>query len=137
METPPDGESTGTSPEGEEAAGAEVSVKRIQIINLCILAVTCVATLRISQAFALGVLAGGVLMAVNFSIIVTVIRSVFTKSQTSVLNVGGYWIKFVGILLLVGTLMLVFHVDVIGLLVGLSTILVAITAEAVLRLAGK
>jgi hypothetical protein len=48
-----------------------------------------------------------------------------------------YWLKFAGIMALVGVLILVFRIEVTGLLVGLSTILVAVTAEAVLRMAGR
>jgi hypothetical protein len=122
------------SEEGGAALG-EVSIRRIQIINLCLLCVTALASLRISQAFALGVVAGGVLMAGNFGIIVSVIRAVFLKGQASALKVGLYWFKFAAVMLIAGVLILVFRVDVIGLLVGLSTILVAIVAEALLRLA--
>lgn len=121
------------SEEGESALG-EVSVRRIQGINLCVVAFAAVASLLISTAFALGVLVGGILMAANFSVIVTVIRSVFLKGEASILNVGMYWFKFVAVMLLTGVLILIFRVDVIGLLVGLSTILVAIVAEALLRL---
>jgi hypothetical protein len=135
MEIPPD--RTGEpqlAPEQEESPIAEVSTRRIEILNLCILAVACLGSLWVSGAFALGVLAGGVLMAANFRVIVGVIRSVFLKGSTRISNVALYWLKFAGIMLSVGVLIVSFRVDAIGFLIGLSTILIAITAEAVLRL---
>jgi hypothetical protein len=137
MENPPDRHSSETPYEEDQSPAPEVSVKRIQIINVCILLVACLASLAISREFAVGIIVGGILMAANFVIITAVIRSVFLKGETSVLSIGIYWAKFVGVLVLVGVLILVFRIDVIGFLVGLSTILLAITTEAVLRLAGK
>jgi hypothetical protein len=127
-----------TAPAGsDEVFGPEVSIRRIQILNLCLVGLTSLGGLAVSAEFFWGALAGGVLMAVSFGIIAAVIKSVFTKSGISPLRIGIYWAKFAGILLIVGALILVFRVDPLGLLVGLSTILVAITVEAVLRLAGK
>lgn len=137
METPPDRDLPGIATSEDETFAPEVSLKRIQIINLCILIVALLASLRISRGFALGVALVGVLMAANFVVIAAVIRSVFQKGKTSALNIGIYWAKFTGILLAIGALIVFFRVDVVGLLVGLSTILVAITLEALLRLAGK
>lgn len=138
METPPD-DSGGSevSPEQDESPIAEVSTRRIEVLNLCILALACLGALWVSKAVALGVLAGGLLMAANFRVIVGVIRAVFLKGSTRMGNVAIYWLKFAGIMLLVGVLIVSFRVDAIGFLVGLSTILVAITAEAVLRLARR
>jgi len=139
METPPDrtGEPE-VAPDQEESPIAEVSTRRIEILNLCILAASCLGSLWLSKAFAVGVLAGGILMAANFRIIVGVIRAVFLKGSTRMIgNVAVYWLKFAGIMLLVGVLIVSYRVDAIGFLVGLSTILVAITAEAVLRLARR
>jgi hypothetical protein len=131
-------DATAASPAAtDEILGAEVSIRRIQVLNLCLVGVTSLGGLALSVDFFWGALAGGALMAASFGIIAAVIRSVFTKTGISPLRIGIYWAKFAGILLIVGALILVFRVDPLGLLAGLSTILVAITAEAVLRLAGK
>jgi hypothetical protein len=137
METPTE-QSEPEIPSGEgEDLGSEVSVRRIQILNLFLLAAISAASLWISKEFALGVVAGGILMAANFRVLAGVMRAVFLKGAGSLVHVGIYWAKFAGVLLLVGVLVLAFRVDPVGFLLGLSTILVAVTAEAVLRLAGK
>ena len=82
-------------------------------------------------------LAGGILMAANFRVLAGVMRAVFLKGSGSLTQVGIYWVKFAGVMALVGVLVLAFRIDPIGFLVGLTTILVAVTAEAVLRLVGK
>lgn len=135
----PDADTGIATPAASEEAsiGGEISIRRIQIVNLVLVVLATVGGLAVSGEFCLGVLAGGLLMAGSFGIIASVIRSVFTKTTISPLKIGIYWAKFAGILLLIGVLILVFRVDPLGLLVGLSTILVAITGEAVLRLAGK
>lgn len=138
MAKTPDAEPTTDSPDSpEEVLGPEVSIRRIQILNLCLTALTCLGGLAVSVDFFWGALGGGALMAASFGIIAAVIRSVFTKAGISPLKIAIYWAKFAGVLLLVGVFILVLNVDPLGLLAGLSTILVAITAEAVLRLAGK
>ncbi|GAB4262449.1 MAG: hypothetical protein Kow0092_12780 [Deferrisomatales bacterium] len=136
MGTTPDPRGPEGDAEEESPPIAEVSLNRIQVINLVLVAVASAGGLWLSPHFALGVLTGGILMAANFRVIIGVMRAVFLRGSTSIVNVGIYWAKFTGIMLLVGTLILFFRVDAIGFLVGLTTILVAITAEAVLRLAG-
>lgn len=115
----------------------DVSVRRIQQLNLGVLALSVAAGFLVSARFALGVLAGGVLMAVNFKVIVGVIRSVFLDQSSGVLNAGFYWVKFLALMGLIGALVLWFRIDVFGCLLGLSTIVAAITLEAVLRLCGR
>jgi hypothetical protein len=124
-------------PEQEDSLAQEINLKRVQLLNLGIIAVAAPAFLLVSRDFALGVLAGGALMAVNLRIIIGVIRSVFLKGGTSVVNVGLYWAKFAGMLFLVGLLVLVVRIDALGFLIGLSTIVVAITAEAFLKMSGR
>ncbi len=137
MGTPPERSEPEVLPEVEESPGQEVSVHRIQVLNLAILAALALASFLVSKEFALGVVAGGVLMAANFWVLAGVIRGVFVKGGGSLAHVGIYWVKFAGVMVLVGVLVVAFRVDAIGFLAGLSTILVAVTAEAVLRLAGK
>ncbi len=119
------------------SALAEVSTRRIEVTNLALLGLASAASLAVSAGFALGVAAGGLLMAANFRIIVGVIRAVFLEGSTRLGNVAIYWLKFAGVMALVGVLILVFRVDPIGFLVGSSTLLVAITTEAVMRLARR
>lgn len=122
------------SPGEDEQGTGEVSVERIQVINLFLIAGVSLGSLLVSTRFALGVLAGGLLMAVNFRVLTGVVRTVFLKGAPGFVGAGIYWLKFVGMLVLVGVFVLAFRVDAIGFLVGLSTILVAITTEAVMRL---
>lgn len=137
MGTPPDPTGPETTPDEEESSYGEVSLTRIQVLNLGITAAVAVLSILFSVRFGLGVVVGGLLMAANFRVIVGVIRSVFLYGSANILNVGIYWAKFGLLMLAVGILVLVFRIDPIGFLVGLSVILVAITTEAVLRLAGK
>ncbi len=120
-----------------ETASADVSVERIQVLNLAILAVALLASLFISLPFTLGVAAGGVLMAANFRVIVGLMRRVMLRGSRRFTYVGVYWAKFLGIMVLVGGCVVWLQVDVFGFVVGLSTVLVAVTVEAGLRLAGK
>jgi hypothetical protein len=122
------------SPGEDEEGTGEISIERIQVINLFLVAGASLLALLISVRFALGVLSGGLLMAVNFRILTGVVRTVFVKGAPSFVGAGMYWLKFLAMLVLVGVFVLVFRIDAIGFLVGLSTILVAITAEAVMRL---
>ena len=137
MGAPPE-QSEPENPSGEEEdLGGEVSVRRIQIIDLLLIAAACAASLLISRELALGVLAGGILLAANFRVLAGVIRAVLLKGSGSLTQVGIYWVKLAGVMLLVGVLLIAFRIDPIGFLVGLGTILVAVTAEAVLRLDRK
>ncbi len=137
MVTAPDVEGPDAPYPQDESPWAEVSVRRIEALNIGLLAAIALGGLWVSQAFALGVVAGGLLMIANFRIIVGVIRSVFLKGSHSALNVGLYWFKFMAFMALVGMLVAVFQVDAIGVLTGLSVIVLAILVEGVLRLVGK
>jgi len=137
MDAPPDRPAPADAAGSDEPSGAEVSTRRIEVVHVCLVAAASLAALLVSRAFALGVFAGGLLMIANFRVIVGVIRSVFLKETNRVGNVIFYWLKFVGVLGLVGVIVVKFRVDALGFLVGLSLILVAITAEAVVRLIGK
>jgi len=137
MDAPPDRPAPADAAGSDEPSGAEVSTRRIEVVHVCLVAAASLAALLVSRAFALGVFAGGLLMIANFRVIVGVIRSVFLKETNRVGNVIFYWLKFVGVLGLVGVIVVKFRVDALGFLVGLSLILVAITAEAVFRLIGK
>lgn len=137
MGTPPEGSEPETPNTEDGSLGQEVSVRRIQVLNLVILAVCTLAALLVTKEFALGVLAGGILMAANFRVLAGVISGVFVKGGGSVAHVGIYWAKFAGVMVLVGVLVVALRVDAVGFLIGFSTILVAMFTEAVLRLAGK
>lgn len=137
MGTPPEPTGPDSTSEEEASSGAELSLTRIEIVNLVMVIAASAGSLFFSRSFALGVLAGGLLMAANFRVIAGVMRAVFLGGSASLVNVGLYWVKFVAVMLLAAALILFFRVDAIGFLVGLSTILVAITAEALTRLVAK
>ncbi|HSH70005.1 MAG TPA: hypothetical protein VK997_08810 [Deferrisomatales bacterium] len=135
MATPPDPDGSQATKAGTaEDSGNEVSLTRIQVLNLVFVGIAAACGWYFSREMAYGVLLGGVLMAANLRIIVGVMTSVFGKGSGSIVNVGLYWAKFAGMMLLVGVLLAVFEIDAVGLLIGLSVFLVAITAEAVFRL---
>ena len=130
MATPPD-------PEGSQAVETDanqVSLKRIQVLNLVFVVAGAGLALLFSREMAYGVLLGGALMAVNLRIIVGVMQSVFGKGSGSIVNVGLYWAKFAGLMLVVGVLIAIFQIDPVGLLIGLSIFLIAISLEATARL---
>lgn len=137
MGTPPERTDPEAHPDESGSPTGEVSVQRIQAINLVILAAATLGALWVSKRFALGVLAGGALMAANFRVIASVVPRVLVKGSPSAAHAGIYWLKFTGMLTLVGVAVVFLRIDPVGLLVGLSTIFVAVTAEATLRLAGK
>jgi hypothetical protein len=135
MATPPDpDDSQATAAGPEEDSGSEVSLTRIQVLNLVFVVAAAGLALLFSRAMAYGVLLGGALMAANLGIIVQVMTSVFGKGSGSTLNVGLYWAKFAGMMLVVGVALAIFQIDPVGLLIGLSVFLVAITVEATGRL---
>jgi hypothetical protein len=130
MATPPD-------PEGSQAVETDanqVSLKRIQVLNLVFVVAGAGLALLFSREMAYGVLLGGALMAVNLRIIVGVMQSVFGKGSGSIVNVGLYWAKFAVLMLVVGVLIAIFQIDPVGLLIGLSIFLIAISLEATARL---
>ena len=137
MGTPPEPTGPDSTSEEEESPAGELSLTRIEVVNLILVGAASAGALWISRQFALGVLAGGLLMAANFRVIAGVMRAVFLRGSASLVNVGLYWVKFVAVMFLAGALILFFRVDAIGFLIGLSVILVAITAEALVRLVAK
>ena len=135
MATAPDPDAPEHTDTGESpASDGEVSLTRIQVLNLVLVAITAGGAWIFSRELAYGVLLGGALMAANLRIIVGVMRSVFGGGSGSIVNVGLYWVKFAAMMLLIGVLIAVFEIDPVGLLIGLSVFLLAITAEAVARL---
>lgn len=134
-QTPPDAPRAGEDPGGEE--GDDFSVGRIEVINLVLVALASVASLRGSWPFFWGVLTGGLLMAANFRIIAGVMRAVFVGRGLTGLKVALYWFKFAALLGIVGALILWVKVDGIGFVVGLSTLLLAVVVEVALRVAAK
>ena len=135
MATPPDPDGSQATEAGPaEDSGNEVSLTRIQVLNLVFVGIAAACGWYYSREMAYGVLLGGALMAANLRIIVGVMRSVFGGGPGSIINVGLYWAKFAGMMLLIGVLLTVFEIDPVGLLIGLSVFLFAITGEAVARL---
>ena len=135
MATAPDPDAQEHTDADEGATpGGEVSLTRIQVLNLVLVGVTAGGAWFFSRELAYGVLLGGALMAANLRIIVGVMRSVFGEGSGSIINVGLYWAKFAAMMLLVGVLIAVVEIDPVGLLIGMSVFLIAITGEAIARL---
>jgi hypothetical protein len=130
------GEPRGESP-GEGADG-EVSLRRIEVLNLALIAAAALLSLGASRRFFWGVVAGGALNAANFRIITGVVRSMFLgRKGASALNAGLHWFSFAAVLGVVGALILWVRVDGVGFVVGLTTLLAAVALEGGLRLVAK
>ena len=120
---------------GSEASREEESLRRIEVLNLVLVAAASLLALGVSRPFFWGVLAGGALNAANFRIVAGVVRSMFLgRRGVNAVNAGLYWFKFTALLAVVGALILWVKVDGVGFVVGLTTLLIAIAVEASLRL---
>jgi len=128
----PPGEGGGQTPSGE------VSLRRIEVLHLVLVAAASLLALGASRPFFWGVVAGGAVNAANFWIVTGVVRAMFLGGRRAGgLNAGLYWFKFTALLAVVGALILWVKVDGVGLVVGLTMLLVAIAVEASLRLTVK
>ena len=143
MAEPGDGEAGDlrVEPPGEgggEASREEASLRRIEVLNLALVVAASLLALGASRPFFWGVVAGGAVNAANFRIVAGVVRAMFLGGKRAGgLQAGLYWFKFTALLAVVGALILWVKVDGVGLVVGLTMLLVAIAVEASLRLTVK
>jgi hypothetical protein len=115
-----------------------VSLRRIEVLHLVLVAAASLLALGASRPFLWGVVAGGAVNAANFRIVAGVVRAMFLGGRRAGgLKAGLYWFKFTALLAVVGALILWVKVDGVGFVVGLTTLLVAIAVEASLRLTVK
>lgn len=127
---------TPDSPEAPEGGGGEISTRRIELVNVAlVLAAAALAYFLWTPQVAVGMILGGALSAASFRVIAVVMKAIFAKGSTSFWPVATFWIKYSAMMAAVGALVLIYRVDVIGLLIGLSLLLPAIVVEAVLRMA--
>lgn len=118
--------------------GGPVNIRRIELFNiLLVIVVTLLVSVFWSGDIAFAVIVGGVLMAASFRIIASVMTAVFGKGGGSIVHVATYWLKFTLMMLLTGAAILVYDLDVGGLLIGFSQIVPAIVLETVWKLAKK
>lgn len=109
---------------------APIDIRRIEWLNLLLIALAAIfAFVLHSGATALGVLLGGALMATSFRITGAVMQAVFGRGAQRGWPMVAYWLKFGLLMGLLGVMILVFDVDALGLLLGLSMILVSIVVE--------
>ncbi|TLN11185.1 ATP synthase subunit I [bacterium] len=126
-----------TEGEGPDIGG-EINIRRIELFNIAlVIIVTLVVKFLWNDAIAFAVIVGGILMAVSFRVIASVMTAVFGRGGGNIVHVATYWLKFALMMLLVGALVLVYNLDVGGLLIGFSQIVPAIVLETVWKLANK
>lgn len=131
-ETPPE-----ENPGGEGSDfGGEISIRRVELFNLLFTAVMAALVYFLwEKSVAMAVGMGGIIMALSFRIMASVLKAVFGKGKVSFFALALFWLKFGLLMTGVGALVLVFDVDAMGLLIGLSLIVPAIVLETVLKLA--
>jgi hypothetical protein len=113
----------------------EASVTAMEWINLLLVAICTSLAFFWGADKALAVFTGGALMAVVFRITVAAMRAIFIKSRNRGWPLVAFWLQYTLMIVIVGVLILEFKIDPAGFLIGLSTIVVAIVAEAVRKLA--
>lgn len=132
------GQGAGALPmeETEGKAGGDVSIRRIEIINVVLILAAVLAAFEFwTRDGAIGIFLGGTLSAASFRIIAAVIRAVLGKGVTGFWPVFTYWLKYLLMMGMVGILVLIYRIDAMGLLIGLSVIVPSIFAEAAIKLA--
>lgn len=118
--------------------GGEINIRRIELFNvILIIVVTLIVSIFWSGDIAFAVVVGGVLMAVSFRVIASVMTAVFGKGGGNIVHVATYWLKFTLMMLLTGAAVLVYDLDVGGLLIGFSQIVPAVVFETIWKLAKK
>ena len=82
---------------------------------------------------AIGVFVGGVLALVNFWVLARIVVKLTSGEEVApAIMIGRLFAKFAGIGAVLGVLILTVEVDPLGLLIGLSVVVVAIIASSVL-----
>jgi hypothetical protein len=114
--------------------------RRLEITNWIILAVLVVGSLLLGSArFSLGVLCGGLISVVNFHWLYHNLSSVFTNhlSRAKTAIMIRYYIRLAVTALVLFWVISGRHVDVIGLVIGLSVVFMNIVLTTILVLSKK
>lgn len=108
--------------------------------SLILLALMAVAgLLLVSRNFALGVLTGGVLAIANFNWLHSIIKRALLLSANKADSFARirYVLRLAIVALIIGILIVRYNIDLIGLLVGLSVLVINIFALTIYRLISK
>jgi len=82
---------------------------------------------------ATGVAAGGLLALANFWVLARIVVKLTSGEEVApAILIGRLFAKFVGLAAVLGVLVLVVEIDPIGLLLGLSVVVVAVIAASVM-----
>lgn len=94
------------------------------------------ALINLERSFALGILAGGLIVTLNFHLLARTLKKSFTPSHLSSHNVilAKYYIRFVLSGFFIYVLISRHVVDPLGLLLGLSVVVVSITLATMCEL---
>ncbi|HNY65659.1 MAG TPA: ATP synthase subunit I [Deltaproteobacteria bacterium] len=116
-----------------EAIPKEPAQKRIEIISLLIWISLCIVSFFLfGQQFALGVLAGGILCLINFQWLYRHAKAAvsLTTSKGKAFMAKRYILRLAIMAVILYALITIVKVDIIGLLLGLSVVILGITTYA-------
>jgi hypothetical protein len=120
---------------GLSSNGSGLSIGRIEIFNLLmIFGVLLIALLLGHKEVAKGVGAGGAISALSFRAIAYVLGLAFKKSRIGCFPLILTLTKFGLIMIAMGSLILVYNVDILGILIGTSMIMPSILLEALINM---
>jgi peptidoglycan biosynthesis protein MviN/MurJ (putative lipid II flippase) len=115
------------------AISKEPAQKRIEVISLLIWISLCIASFFLfGQDFTLGVLAGGILCLINFQWLYRHAKAAvsLTTSKGKAFMAKRYILRLAIMAVILYALIAIVKVDVIGLLLGLSVVILGITTYA-------
>lgn len=98
--------------------------------------VSLLALINLPVDFALGVISGGLIVTINFHLLSRTLKKSFTPKKLSTHNVvlAKYYIRFIISGLIIFVLMSNHIVDPLGLIIGLSVVVVSITVATMCEL---
>lgn len=120
--------------------GKDPLQRRLEITNWILLAALLMGSLLVySSRFSLGILCGGLISVINFHWLYRNLLSVFDKSLSRVKAalLVRFYVRLVVTAVILFLVISGDHVDVIGLVVGLSTVVVNIILTTILTLSRK
>jgi len=125
------------APEDGDGGTKEISIRRIELFNLLIIAAAAIAAwFYEGKRLSLAIIFGGLLAAASFRVVAMVVTTLLEGGSSKGKGFAAfvYWLKFMLTFALVGVAVLYLKVNVGGLLIGLSLIVFAIIIETLFKL---
>lgn len=116
-----------------DAIPKEPAQKSIEFISIVIWAILCIATFfALGRHFAFGVLLGGIICLINFQWLYRHAKAAvsLTNSKSKAFMAKRYFLRLAVMAVVLYALIVYVKVDIIGLLVGLSVIIMGIVSYA-------